>query len=156
MLALVEDTSAHPRAMCYKCDNESIPPHTRMQPYLESIPDHTDGAPPYTPSNTGHGITPKTPNNTESIPKQQRTQNLSVPSPSLSLRQKSLAQARVSLAQASSLRLGEGSKRKHRHCHSRLGETSSPERDVLSLKVGAPRLSDSSCRQRWANTADLA
>ena len=51
---------------------------------------------------------PKTPNNTKSIPKQQRKQNLRVPSPSLSLRQKSLAQARVSLAQASSLRLGEG------------------------------------------------
>ncbi|QCE14721.1 hypothetical protein DEO72_LG11g1726 [Vigna unguiculata] len=46
MLALVVDTSAHPRAMCYKCYNESIPSHTRMQPYLESLPDHIDGAPP--------------------------------------------------------------------------------------------------------------
>ncbi|QCE03977.1 hypothetical protein DEO72_LG8g2009 [Vigna unguiculata] len=40
--------------------------------------------------------------------------------------------------------------------HSRLGETSSPERDVLSLKVGAHRLSDSSRRQTWASTANLA
>ncbi|QCE11443.1 hypothetical protein DEO72_LG10g2676 [Vigna unguiculata] len=51
MLALVVDTSAHPqaahpRAMCYKCYNESIYLTTRMQPYLESLPDHTDGAPP--------------------------------------------------------------------------------------------------------------
>jgi len=35
MLALVVDTSvhsraAHPRAMCYKCYNESIPSHTRL------------------------------------------------------------------------------------------------------------------------------
>jgi len=30
MLALVVDTSAHLRAMCYKCYNESIPPHTRL------------------------------------------------------------------------------------------------------------------------------
>jgi len=40
--------------------------------------------------------------------------------------------------------------------HSRLGETSSPERDVLSLKAGAHRLSDSSRRQKGANAANLA
>jgi len=75
MLALLVDTSAHPRAMCYKCYNESIPSHTRLalnefqtscysdhksvriQPYLESLPDHIDGAPPRTPTNKGHGIT---------------------------------------------------------------------------------------------------
>jgi len=28
-----------------------------MQPYLESLPDHIDGAPPWTPTNKGHGIT---------------------------------------------------------------------------------------------------
>jgi len=28
-----------------------------MQPYLESLPDHIDGAPPWTPTNRGHGIT---------------------------------------------------------------------------------------------------
>jgi len=28
-----------------------------MQPYLESLPDHTDGAPPWTPTNRVHGIT---------------------------------------------------------------------------------------------------
>jgi len=30
MLVIVVDTSAHPRAMCYKCYNESIPSHTRL------------------------------------------------------------------------------------------------------------------------------
>jgi len=30
MLALVVDTFAHPRAMCYKCYNESIPSRTRL------------------------------------------------------------------------------------------------------------------------------
>jgi len=33
MLALVVDTSAHPRAMCYKCYkccNKSIPSHRRL------------------------------------------------------------------------------------------------------------------------------
>ncbi|QCD99478.1 hypothetical protein DEO72_LG7g760 [Vigna unguiculata] len=65
MLALVVDTSAHsraahPRAMCYKCYNESIFPHhksVRMQPYLKSLPSYTDGAPPWAPTNKGHGIT---------------------------------------------------------------------------------------------------
>ena len=88
MLALVVDTSAHPRAMCYKCYNESIPSHTRLalnefqascyshhrsqsalsetnwllrvsgcNPYLESLPSYIDGAPPWTPTNRGHGIT---------------------------------------------------------------------------------------------------
>jgi len=28
-----------------------------MQPYLESLPSYTDGAPPWTPTNRGHGIT---------------------------------------------------------------------------------------------------
>jgi len=28
-----------------------------MQPYLESLPDHIDRAPPWTPTNRGHGIT---------------------------------------------------------------------------------------------------
>jgi len=28
-----------------------------MQPYLESLPNYTDGAPPWTPTNKGHGIT---------------------------------------------------------------------------------------------------
>jgi len=28
-----------------------------MQPYLESLPDYIDGAPPWTPTNRGHGIT---------------------------------------------------------------------------------------------------
>ena len=28
-----------------------------MQPYLESLPDYIDGAPPWTPTNMGHGIT---------------------------------------------------------------------------------------------------
>jgi len=28
-----------------------------MQPYLESLPDHIDGAPPWTPTNRGHGLT---------------------------------------------------------------------------------------------------
>jgi len=39
-----------------------------MQPYLESLPSYTDGAPPWTPTNKGHEITsqplkhdPKTP-----------------------------------------------------------------------------------------------
>jgi len=27
-----------------------------MQTYLESLPDHTDGAPPQTPTNRGHEI----------------------------------------------------------------------------------------------------
>ncbi|QCD82931.1 hypothetical protein DEO72_LG2g3273 [Vigna unguiculata] len=31
MLALVVDTSAHPRAMCYKCYNESIFPHHKAE-----------------------------------------------------------------------------------------------------------------------------
>jgi len=88
MLALVVDTSAHPRAMCYKCYNESIPSHTRLalnefqascyshhrsqsalsetnwllrvsgcNPYLESLPSYIDGAPPWTPTKRGHGIT---------------------------------------------------------------------------------------------------
>ena len=93
MLALVVDTSAHPRAahpraMCYKYYNESIPSHTRLalnefqasyyfhhrsqsalsetnwrlrvsgcNPYLESLPSYIDGAPPWTPTNRGHGIT---------------------------------------------------------------------------------------------------
>jgi len=93
MLALVVDTSthpraAHPRAMCYKCYNESIPLHTRLtlnelqascyshhrsqfalsetnwllrvlgcNPYLESLPNYYDGAPPWTPTNMGHRIT---------------------------------------------------------------------------------------------------
>ena len=96
MLALVVDTSAHPRAAqpramcykCYKCCNESIPSHTRLvlnelqascyshhrsqsalsetnwllrvsgcNPYLEFLPNYIDGAPPWTPTNRGHGIT---------------------------------------------------------------------------------------------------
>ena len=91
MLVVVVDTSAHPRAMCYKCYkcyNESIPSHTRLalnkfqascyshhrsqsalsetnwllrvsgcNPYLESLPSYIDGAPPWTPTNKGHGIT---------------------------------------------------------------------------------------------------
>jgi len=93
MLALVVDTSTHPRAahlraICYKCYNESIPSHTRLafnefqascyshhksqsalsetnwllrvsrcSPYLESLPSYTDGTPPWTPTNRGHGIT---------------------------------------------------------------------------------------------------
>ena len=40
--------------------------------------------------------------------------------------------------------------------HSRLGETSSPKRDVLSLKTRACRLSDSSRRQSGRDTANLA
>jgi len=28
-----------------------------MQPYLESLPSYTDGAPQWTPTNRGHGIT---------------------------------------------------------------------------------------------------
>jgi len=28
-----------------------------MQPYLESLPSYTNGAPPWTPTNRGHGIT---------------------------------------------------------------------------------------------------
>jgi len=28
-----------------------------MQPYLESLLDYTDGAPSWTPTNRGHGIT---------------------------------------------------------------------------------------------------
>jgi len=28
-----------------------------MQPYLESLPNYTDGAPPWTPTNRGRGIT---------------------------------------------------------------------------------------------------
>jgi len=28
-----------------------------MQPYLESLPDYIDGAPPWTLTNRGHGIT---------------------------------------------------------------------------------------------------
>jgi len=28
-----------------------------MQPYLESLPNYIDGAPPWTPTNMGHGIT---------------------------------------------------------------------------------------------------
>ncbi|QCD94029.1 hypothetical protein DEO72_LG5g2107 [Vigna unguiculata] len=52
MLALVVDISAHPRAAhsratCYKCYNVSIP-HTQ---------DYIDEAPPWTPTNRGHGIT---------------------------------------------------------------------------------------------------
>jgi len=27
-----------------------------MQPYIESLPIYTDGAPPWTPTNRGHGI----------------------------------------------------------------------------------------------------
>ena len=96
MLALVVDTSAHPRAAhpgamcykCYKCCNESIPSHARLalnefqascyshhrsqsalsetnwllrvlgcNPQLKSLPNYIDGAPPWTPTNRGHGIT---------------------------------------------------------------------------------------------------
>jgi len=93
MLALVVDTSAHPRAahpraMCYKCYNETISLTTRLalnefhascyshhrsqfalsetnwllrvsggNLYLESLPSYTDGAPPWAPTNRGHGIT---------------------------------------------------------------------------------------------------
>ncbi|QCE03926.1 hypothetical protein DEO72_LG8g1958 [Vigna unguiculata] len=39
---------------------------------------------------------------------------------------------------------------------SRLGETSSPERDELSLKIGARRLSDSSCKFQGATSGALA
>jgi len=82
MLALVVDTTAHPRvahprALCYKCYDESISLTTRLalnefqascyshhrnqsalsetnrllrvsgcNPYLESLPSYTDGAPP--------------------------------------------------------------------------------------------------------------
>jgi len=28
-----------------------------MQPYIESLPNYIDGAPPWTPTNRGHGIT---------------------------------------------------------------------------------------------------
>jgi len=28
-----------------------------MQPYLKSLPSYTDGAPPWAPTNNGHGIT---------------------------------------------------------------------------------------------------
>jgi len=85
---LCSPPAAHPRAMCYKCYNESIPSHTRLaldefqascyshhksqsalsetnwllrvsgcNPYLESLPSYIDGAPPWTPTNRGHGIT---------------------------------------------------------------------------------------------------
>jgi len=88
MLALVVDTSAHPRPKCYKCYNESNLSHTRLalnefqascyshhrnqsalsetnrllrvsrcNPYLESLPSYIDGAPPWTPTNKGPGIT---------------------------------------------------------------------------------------------------
>ena len=88
MLELVVDTSAHPRAICYMCYNESISLTTRLalnefqascyshhksqsalsetnwllrvsgcDPYLESLPSYTDGTPPWTPINKGHGIT---------------------------------------------------------------------------------------------------
>ena len=40
--------------------------------------------------------------------------------------------------------------------HSRLGETSSPEWDVPSLKAGDHRLSDSLHRQKWTSTTNLA
>jgi len=30
---------------------------SRCSPYLESLPSYTDGAPPWTPTNRGHGIT---------------------------------------------------------------------------------------------------
>ncbi|QCD87391.1 hypothetical protein DEO72_LG3g1925 [Vigna unguiculata] len=46
--------------MCYKCYNETISSHTRVlgcNPYLESLPSYIDGAPPWTPTNRGHGIT---------------------------------------------------------------------------------------------------
>ena len=79
--------AAHPRAKCYKCYNVSIPhtrlafnefqascySHhksqsalsetnwllrvSRCSPYLESLPSYTDGTPPWTPTNRGHGIT---------------------------------------------------------------------------------------------------
>ncbi|QCE11160.1 hypothetical protein DEO72_LG10g2393 [Vigna unguiculata] len=37
-------------------DNHTTNRSVRMQPYLESIPSYTDGAPPWTPTNSGHRI----------------------------------------------------------------------------------------------------
>ncbi|QCE10877.1 hypothetical protein DEO72_LG10g2109 [Vigna unguiculata] len=60
---------------------------------------------------------------------------------------KVLLRRESSLAQASSFRLGKSSKSGNKaFASSRLGETSSPERDGLSLKTEARRLSDSSGR----------
>ncbi|QCD81773.1 hypothetical protein DEO72_LG2g2103 [Vigna unguiculata] len=84
-------------------------------PYLESLPSYTDGAPPWTPINRGHGIT--------SFRKKQASNHSTVLA-------QYLAQAEGSRSgEASSLRrtpfrLGEGSK-KHPgiNAGSRLGET---------------------------------
>jgi len=39
-----------------------------MQPYLESLPNYTDGAPPWIPTNRGHGITSRSLKHDHEIP----------------------------------------------------------------------------------------
>ncbi|QCD83195.1 hypothetical protein DEO72_LG2g3538 [Vigna unguiculata] len=106
-LALVVDTSAHPRAMCYKCFNESISLTTRLalnEFQASCYAHHKNGAPPWTPTSRGHGITSRP------LKRDPETQYLKpskhfpykakkiissrTASPSTSLRLKGLAQAR--------------------------------------------------------------
>jgi len=91
------------------------------------------------------------------IQDQRKQPNIALPSPISSLKLKGLAQARGSHSgKPSSPRRGPEKGTFGAVTHSRLGETSSPERDVLSLKTGARRLSDSSRRQDGQVTAGLA
>ncbi|QCD99806.1 hypothetical protein DEO72_LG7g1092 [Vigna unguiculata] len=54
---LCSPPSCSPPSYVLQCYNKSISLTTRMQPYLESLPSYTDGAPLWTPTNKGHGIT---------------------------------------------------------------------------------------------------
>ncbi|QCE10901.1 hypothetical protein DEO72_LG10g2133 [Vigna unguiculata] len=58
-------------------------------PYLESLPGYTDGAPPWAPTNRGHGITSRP------LKRDPRASHCAV-SPNTSLRLRGLAQARQS------------------------------------------------------------
>ncbi|QCD86294.1 hypothetical protein DEO72_LG3g815 [Vigna unguiculata] len=128
MLALVVDTSAHPRdahprAMCYKCYDESI----SLTPELLSPQDsvrssYTDGAPPWTPTNKGHGITSRP---LKHDPKNLTYSNTSILS-TFGIKESIKANHLLAqlLAQAAGSRSGDGSKKEAGvHAGSRLGET---------------------------------
>jgi len=118
-------------------------------PYLESLPSYTDGAPPWTPTNRGHGITSRPLTgamefmpSTHNIPlytcfssynshwsQYQSSKNKQAPkqrtaSPNPSLRLKGFAQARRARSGEPPFRLGEGSMEHSGNITgSRLGET---------------------------------
>ncbi|QCD96912.1 hypothetical protein DEO72_LG6g1622 [Vigna unguiculata] len=166
MLALVLDTSTHPRAMCYKCYNESIFPHhkgpwdyvptTMPTPYsrtqqmelrLISLPCHIDTNPFMSLVELMPNSSFKFHDSSHTIimlnihsPTKSRKQShhaVSRPvSPNTSLRLQGLAQARRTLAQASSLRLGESSTFSIRTLH------------AFSLRPNPPRLSETFARSK--------